>query len=140
MSDFRYGRLIEVKEKLLDYKKTELDSARTSLKAVVAEITDVDEDAVRTYACLTEKCITGNELSVLTGYLSYLDSRKNTLNLEKTQQEHRIAALQQELLNLEIERKMLEKLRFKTLQITKKASNKKEQKIMDELALRVEGQ
>jgi len=138
MSDFRYSRLIEVKEKLLDHKKTELDSACISLKIVVEEITGVDEDAVRTYAYLTEKCITGNELSVLTGYLSYLDKRKNVLNLEKIEREYRITALQQELLDLEIERKMLEKLKFKTLQMIKKASNKKEQKLMDELALRGE--
>jgi flagellar export protein FliJ len=139
MSDFRYNRLIEVKEKLLDHKKEELDGASIALRAVLENITRVEREVVNTYDHLTGRCITGNELSVLTGYLSYLDKEKDDLNSEKIVREKRVTILRQELPNLEVERKMLEKLKFKTLQTIKKARNKKEQKLMDELALRSEG-
>jgi flagellar export protein FliJ len=139
MSDFRYGRLIEVKEKLLDHKKKELDGASTALKVVVEEIAKVEDEVAQTYGHLTGRCITGNDLSVLTGYLAYLDKRKDSLASEKIEREKRVTTLRQELLNLEIERRMLEKLKFKTLQTIKKARNKKDQKLMDELALRADG-
>lgn len=140
MSDFRYDRLIEVKEKLLDHKKRELDGATVALKVVVEEIARVAHEVVKTYDDLTGGCITGKELSVLTEYLAYLDVRKDRLNDEKRDKENHLDTLRQELLNLEIERKMLEKLKTKTLQTIKKAQNKKEQKLMDDLALRGLGQ
>jgi flagellar export protein FliJ len=132
--------LIEVKEKLLDHKKRELDGVSEALKAVVGEIAVVEREVAKTYGELTGGCITGRELSVLTGYLTHLDTRKDRLNDRKRDKEKRIEALRQELLDLEIERKMLEKLKSKTLQIIKRVRNKKEQKLMDDLALRGLGQ
>jgi flagellar export protein FliJ len=139
MSDYRYGRLMEVKEKLLEQKQTELDVALTALGAVVDQIDAVSRETGRTYDEMTARCLTGKELSVLVDYMAYLDLRKADLHNEKTRIQERLAAIRKELCDLEVELKMLEKLKSKALQIIKKARKKKEQKLMDELALRVEG-
>jgi flagellar export protein FliJ len=138
MSDYRYGRLMEVKEKLLEQKQTELDVAVTALGAVVDQIDAVIHETGRTYDEMTARCLTGKELSVLVDYMAYLDMRKADLHTEKVRIQEHLEAIRKELCDLEVELKMLEKLKSKALQIIKKARKKKEQKLMDELALRVE--
>ena len=140
MSDFRYARLMEVKEKFLEEKQRELDVAITGLRAVMEEIDGVQRETSRTCNDMTARCLTGKELSVLVGYLAYLDTKKAGLCEERAEGEERLNAIRTALWDLEIELKMLEKLKTKTLRMVKKAQNKKEQKLMDELALRVEGQ
>ena len=140
MSSFRFDRLLEIKEKLLEHKQRELEAAVTSLAAVVEDIKKVEEETADTYGQLTSRCLTGRELSILTGYLSYLDATKASLCDEKRKREDRVSAVRNELQALEIELKTLEKLKAKVLQTIKKARNRKEQKVMDDLALRIEKQ
>jgi flagellar export protein FliJ len=139
MSDYRYGRLMEVKERLLEQKQTELDGAVTALGAVIEQIEAVGHETGRTYDEMTARCLTGKELSVLVDYMAYLDMRKADLYNEKTRIRSRLEGIRKELCDLEVELKMLEKLKSKALQIIKKTRKKKEQKLMDELALRIEG-
>jgi flagellar export protein FliJ len=140
MSDFRYERLMEVKDKLLQHKQRELEAASVAVQTIVEEIAKIGQESTNTYSELTGRCLTGKEVSVLIGYITYLDKQKVVLSEEKKRREGYVESLRRELLNLEIELKMLEKLKTKTLQTIKKAANKKEQKLMDELALRTEGQ
>jgi flagellar export protein FliJ len=100
----------------------------------------VKQETARTCGELTARCLTGNELSVLVGCLAGLDTRKAGLNHEKSTIESRIKIVRTELYDLEIELKMLEKLKSKALQMIRKTRNKKEQKRMDEIAQRVEAQ
>jgi flagellar export protein FliJ len=139
MSDFRYDRLLEVKEKLLEHKQTELEIAIASVAAVVSDIEKVEKETTDTYEQITSRCLTGKELSILTGYLSYLDERKASLREEKEKRETRVSTIRQELQALEIELKILEKLKAKALQAARKVRNRKEQRVMDDLALRIEG-
>lgn len=139
MSDFRYDRLLEVKEKLLEHKQTELEMAVVSVAAVVSDIEKVDKETGDTYDRITSRCLTGKELSILIGYLSYLDERKASLYEEKKKRETRVSTIRQELLALEMELKILEKLKAKALQAARKVRNRKEQRVMDDLALRIEG-
>jgi flagellar export protein FliJ len=139
MSEFRYNRLLEVKEKLLEHKQTELEVAVASVAAVVSDIEKVEKETAVTYDQITSRCLTGKELSILTGYLSYLDERKASLHEEKEERETRVSTIRQELQTLEIELKILEKLKAKALQAVRKARNRKEQRVMDDLALRIEG-
>src|SRR5208337_1143463 len=139
MSDFRYGRLMEIKEKLLQQKQRELEIAITSLAAVADDIRKAQEETAETYDQIATRCLTGRELSVLTGYLSYLDMSKERLLKEKGEGEKRVAVVRSALICLEIELKVLEKLKFKMLQAAKKVLGRKEQKLMDDLALRAEG-
>jgi len=139
MSEFRFNRLLEIKEKLLEHKQTELEIAIASVAAVVSDIEKVEKETTDTYAQITSRCLTGKELSILTGYLSYLDGRKATLYEEKEKRETLVSTIRKELQALEIELKILEKLKAKALQAARKARNRKEQRVMDDLALRIEG-
>jgi flagellar export protein FliJ len=139
MSEYRYGRLMEVKEKLLEHKERELDAALAALSATIVQIDEAKQEAGRTYDDMTARCLTGNELSVLVGYLASLDAKRADLNDKKSTIECRISVVRTELYELEVELKMLEKLKSKTLRMIRKARNRKEQKLMDEIALRAEG-
>ncbi len=139
MSDFRYDRLLEVKEKLLEHKQSELEIAIASVAAVVSDIEKVEKETADTYDQITSRCLTGKELSILIGYLSYLDERKASLYEEKEKRETRVSTIRQELQALEMELKILEKLKAKALQAARKVRNRKEQRVMDDLALRIEG-
>ncbi len=139
MSEFRYDRLLEVKEKLLEHKQTELEIAIASVAAVKSDIEKVEKETADTYDQITSRCLTGKELSILTGYLSYLDERKAGLYEEKEKRETRVSTIRKELQALEVELKILEKLKVKALQAVKKVRNRKEQRVMDDLALRIEG-
>jgi flagellar export protein FliJ len=139
MSEFRYGRLMEVKEKLLEHKERELDVALSALSATIAQIDKVQQETARTYNDMTAKCLTGNELAVLVGCLVRLDVKKGGLNDERSSIESHIKMIRTELYDLNTELKMLEKLKSRTLQTIRKIRNKKEQKLMDEIAQRAEG-
>jgi flagellar export protein FliJ len=130
---------MEIKEKLLEQKQRELEIALMLQAAVVKEIRSVEEESTRTYNDMATRCITGKELSMLTGYLSYLDMSKKRLYNKKMEHEKRAVALRNALLSLEMELKVLEKLRSRAFQRMKKARNRKEQKLMDDIALRGEG-
>lgn len=139
MSEFRYQRLLDIKEKLLEHKQTELEVAIGLVAAVVEQIRELEKEVAETYRPLTTRCLTGKEFSDLVDYLSYLDAKKTSLNDEKKSREQKVSLLRAELIALEIESKILEKLRFKALQKARKARDKKDQKLMDELALRRPG-
>jgi flagellar export protein FliJ len=83
--------------------------------------------------------MTGEQFSLLIGHLAYLDGKKAAMREEKEKTDERISAVRRELLGLTMEVKMFEKLKVKALQAAKIAAHRKEQKMMDDLALRVEG-
>ena len=87
MSEFRYDRLLEIKEKLLEYKQAELEIAIASVAAAVSEIEQVERETAETYDELTGRSMTGKELSILTGHLAYLDAKKARLYEEKKKRE-----------------------------------------------------
>jgi flagellar export protein FliJ len=136
MSEFRFSRLVEIKEKLLEQKQRDLEMTLASRTAVLREIDRVDGESAGIYDEIAARLLTGKELSMLTGYLSYLDNRKERLNNEKAELDLKAADLRGVLLTLEMELKVLEKLRFRTISAMKTAQNRREQKRMDDLALR----
>src|SRR5271157_4403148 len=136
MSDFRFNRLIEIKEKLLEQKERDLEVILASQAAVVEEIGRVDGESAGVYAEMANRLLTGKELSMLTDHLAYLDWKKNRLHKEKEEWERKAALLRKVLLSLEMELKVFEKLRFRVRKAMEKVRNRKEQKMFDELALR----
>lgn len=138
MFKFRYKRLAEVKEKLLEHKQLELDAAVCALNEIIDEIDKVRQEIETNFNDMISRSMPGEEFSTLTGYLNYLDGKKLTLLEEKERREVRVDVLRADLLALSIERKMLEKLEVKDLAAFKKTDNKKQQKAMDDLALRNE--
>ncbi len=138
MFRFRYKRLAEVKEKLLEHKQMELDTAVQALNEIIDAIDKVRQEIESNFNDMISRPMTGEEFSTLTAYLNYLDGKKLTFLEEKERREMRVDGLRAELLALSIELKMLEKLEVKDLAVFKKTSNKKQQKAMDDLALRNE--
>ena len=139
MSDFRFQRLMEIKEKLLEHKQRELEIAMAALAALEREALAIQKEIDEGYNDMLARCITGKEFSLLVGYLAYLDDKKATAVDEKQKADERMSVLRAELAALAIELKMLEKLKSKALRAARKAGNRKEQKIMDDMALRIEG-
>jgi flagellar export protein FliJ len=139
MSDFRYDRLMEVKEKLLEQKQRNLEAALLAVQETITKISDVDKRILNTYHDMTTRCLYGKEMTTMIDHITFLDSTKTQLIEEKKERQTIIEIVRKELWDLEMDLKMLEKLKSKNLAIIKKARNKKEQKLMDELALRIEG-
>jgi flagellar export protein FliJ len=138
MSDFRYSRLMEVKEKLLEKKQEELEAALAAVEAVTTEIETTESQIVCTYSEMTTRCLYGKELSTLIDHVAFLDKKKLALVEERKNREAHVEKLRKDLIDLEIDIKMLEKLKSRILTTVRKAKNKKDQKLMDELALRIE--
>ncbi len=138
MSSFRFSRLMEVKEKLREHKQRELESATAGSDALARGIRAMEEEVADRYNGMISRCITGEEFSFLLGHLAYLDGKKTAMMEEKDRTDKRINALRRELLGLSVELKMFDKLKLKALQATRTAVHKKEQKMMDDLAIRSE--
>jgi flagellar export protein FliJ len=139
MSEFRFDRLVEIKEKLLEQKERELEAALAAQAAVIKEISRVETESAGVYDEMAARLLTGKELCMLTDRLSYLDMSKERLYNEKGEWERKTALIRSALRSLDMELKVLEKLKSRGLRAMKKARNRKEQKVMDELALRADG-
>jgi len=138
MFNFRFSRLMEIKEKLREHKQGELESAIAASETLMHRIRAMEEEIVNRYNGMVSRCITGEQFSLLIGHLTHLDGKKAAIREEKEKTDKRINALRKELLGLTMEVKMFEKLKVKALQAARIASARKEQKMMDDLALRAE--
>ncbi len=139
MSSFRFGRLIEIKEKLREHKQGELENATAASGALMRGILAVEEEIADRYNGMISRCMTGEEFAFLIGHLAYLDGKKAAMTEEKHTTDKRVNALRRELLGLTMELKMFDKLKLKALQAARTAVHRKEQKMMDDLALRSKG-
>ena len=139
MFNFRFSRLMEIKEKLREHKQGEMESAIAASETLMHRIRAMEEEIVNRYNGMVSRCITGEQFSLLIGHLAYLDGKKAAMRAEKEKTDKRINALRRELLALTMEVKMFEKLKKKALQAARIASARNERKMMDDLASRVEG-
>lgn len=138
MTKFRLSRIIEVKEKLIEDKERELEEAISVMKDIVSGIDATEKDIEKNYDELTIPSLSGGDFSVLKDYLSYLENRKQILIDEKTDAKQRINQLRVNLIELMKELKMLEILKSKANKVMKKNENRKIQKNLDAMALRIE--
>jgi flagellar biosynthesis chaperone FliJ len=134
----RLERIIEIKEKIIEDKEREIEEEKVRLDTVNHEIENVNADIERTYNTITTKALKGSDFSVIRDFLEYLENTKNALLREKESVLEKIVILKQELVELMKEAKMLGTLRAKVLNTLKKASNRREQKLLDGIALRIE--
>jgi len=138
VSSFRFGRILEVKEKLMERKQGQLEEALLILTVITNDINMIESNIYKKYALLTLTPMNGNDFSVLTDYIEYLDSRKNELLLQREKAARAVDALRAELYDLARDVRMLQKLKEKEARIVKRAENRKEQKSLDQIALRIE--
>jgi flagellar export protein FliJ len=134
----RLERIIEIKEKLMDDKEREIDEEKGKLDSVYHAIEAVDADIEKNYERMTGASMKGNDFSVITDYLEYLENMKCSLIGKRESIEEKITVLKEELVDLMKEMKMLGTLRDKILATLKKSLNRREQKLLDDIALRLE--
>jgi flagellar export protein FliJ len=138
MTKFRLSRIIEIKEKLIEDKERELEGAISALNDIVAAIQFVEKDTESSYNKLTMPALSGGDFSVIKDYLLFLENKRLCLIDEKANTETRIDHIRADLVELLKELKMLETLQSKTFKAMKKSANRKEQKNLDAMALRIE--
>jgi flagellar export protein FliJ len=127
---------MEVKEKLREHKHRELENAIAASGALMRGILAIEDESADRYNGMIGRCMTEEEFSFLMGHLVYLDGKKAAMREEKHTTDKRVDALRRELLGLTMELKMFEKLKFRALEVARTAVHRKEQKMMDALALR----
>jgi flagellar export protein FliJ len=139
MIKFRFDRVKEVKEKLLDDKRLEMESCLTEINIITNDINIMDDNINVNYNNIAVTKLSGNDYYVLREYIIYLEGRKQALIGQRENLKTVADSLRSELVDLLKEVKMLEILKSKTLRTIKKSENKREQKKLDELALRPNG-
>ena len=137
MTKFRLSRIIDVKEKLIEDKERELEEAINTIDDITLALDATEKDVEKTYNELAIPSLSGGDFSVLKDYLSYLNDRKHRLIDEKDLTQQRIEQLRINLINLMKELKMLEILRSKAAKVVKRTENRRIQKNLDSMALRI---
>jgi len=138
MPKFRFTRIMEVKEKVLEHRQRELETALMTMRTISDHILSLDREIAFHHNDLSVRCLTGNEFSLVISHLEYLDRAKILALAEKKRAEGVVDGLRKELAALAMELKVFEKLKSKSLQAEKKKERKREQKGLDEIALRRE--
>jgi flagellar protein FliJ len=138
MAKFRLDRIIEIKNKLLEDKKNELEVMKSELALTENNIDAFSSEINDNYESMSNRSMEGSDFSVLKDYIYSLEAKKDDLIEEKKKIIDRIDGMKAELVELNKEIKMFEKLKSKAFQVEKKQLNRKEQKILDEIALRIE--
>jgi flagellar export protein FliJ len=139
MHSERLQRIIELKERLMEEKERVLEQNNKKLQIVLNNISYLSGEIENNYKQLCSKCLDGNEFTVIRNYIEHLDRRKSTALGQKEQIEKKIVTIRAELVEMLREIKTLNSLKEKLLTNAKKAQNKRHQKLLDEIALRVEG-
>jgi flagellar export protein FliJ len=134
----RLERIIEIKEKLMDDKEREIDEEKGRLDSVNHAIEAVDADIEKNYERMSGTSMKGSDFSVITDYLEYLENMKCSHVAERESAQEKMAVLKEELVDFMKEIKMLSTLKEKILATLKKSYNRREQKLLDDIALRIE--
>lgn len=133
----RFDKLIEVKENILTEKKKELQKTLNSIEMINGEIISIEDNIRQNYVKLSLITTDSNEVYVLREHVLWLEKKKSELIKEKRRLDDKIDIIRKELTEILKEIKILEALKSKTIYNIKKAISKKEQKKLDELALRL---
>jgi len=138
MDKKRIDRIIEIKEKLKQDKEREIEETMSKMSGVCDEILCVDNDIEKNYEKISADPLRGNDFAVIKDYLEYLDVTRVTLICEKESIQENLDIFKQEFFELARELKMLCTLKERIFRVLKKSENRREQKLLDELALRIE--
>ena len=137
MRSERLQRIIELKERLMEEKERLLDQHNRELALIKSNIDNLDCSINSNYNELCTRPLNGNEFSVIKNYLEYLNQARSNALTQLGRMEAKIAAVRQELYDLLKEMKMLDALKQRTLSAARKVDNRKQQKHLDEIALRL---
>ncbi len=122
---------MEEKERLLDAHRKERDRISRNIEILNNEI-----DA--NYSDLCSRCLEGSEFTSIREYLEHLGRTKDDALKQRASVEKLMAVVRTQLLEMLKEIKVLDALREKRVTAAKRADNKKHQKLLDDIALRLE--
>jgi flagellar export protein FliJ len=136
MYNERVQRIIELKEKLLEDKERQMEMFRREEDRISKNISVLDEDIDERHEILSRMSFSGSDFTVFKNYLAHLDSNRSFWLKEQEETRRQIERMRLELTELLKEIKMLETLKAKALTDVRKSKNRKEQKKLDEIAIR----
>ena len=136
MSKFRLDNVIEVKEKLLDDKRVEMENCLAEINNISNDINEISDTINVNYNKISVTTLSGSDFYVIKEYIIYLEDKNHKLIGQREDLKVIADSLTSELFELLKEIKMLEILKSKALRTIKKSENRREQKILDDLALR----
>lgn len=135
MAKFRLERVIEIKNRLMDDKKRDLERELSALAQTNEAIESVGDEIKANYETMAAP-MGGGDFSVLRDFLFHLEIRRDDLLKQRDRITEKLAVIRAELVELSKEMKMLETLKAKALERERKLLNRREQKALDEMALR----
>jgi flagellar export protein FliJ len=138
MHSDRLQRIIQLKERLLEEKEQILDQYKREIDLINNNIRELYSDIEVNYSKLYTNPIDGKDFVLLKDYLEYLGRVKAEALTRKDLVEKKIANVRSELLSMLKEIKMFDTLKDKILSSATGAQNKKHQKLLDNIALRLE--
>lgn len=138
MRSDRLQRIIELKGRLLEEREMVLDEYNRQRDTILSDIASLDVEINVNYSGLYTRCMDGNEFALLKDYLEHLGRLKVEALTQTELIEKKIGKLRAELFELLKEIKMLDTLKEKTLIAARGTENKKHQKLLDDIALRLE--
>jgi|GEM_PF-618789 len=138
MPKLRIERIIEVKEKIMDDRRKEMEAVVVEVERITNDISELDGNVDINYNKITATLMSSNDIYVLKEYIMYLENKKLEMIGQRENLKIRVNLFKAELLELIKEIKMLEILKSKELQSIKKSQNRREQKMLDELASRID--
>jgi flagellar export protein FliJ len=136
MVKLRVDRIIEIKERMKEEKERALESARLLLIDIGKKITEIDSHIDERYSDLSARSFDGADFAVLRDYLVYLDITKAALLDRREKTRAVVEALRLEYIESAKEIRMLEKLKSRAIKEIRKVASRKDQKFLDDMALR----
>ncbi len=115
-----------------------LDQHSRQRDTIQSNIESLDNDIEANYSELCSRCLDGNEFALLKNYLEYLERTKAEALAQKELIEKTIAQIRAELVDMLKEIKTLDTLKEKALSTARRTQSKKHQKLLDDIALRLE--
>ena len=122
----------------MEEKELVLDQHNRQRDIILSNIVSLENEIDVNYYELCTRCLDGNEFSLLKDYLEHLGRLKTEALTQKDLIEGKIVAIRAELVEMLREIKVLDTLKERTLSTARRAQNKKHQKLLDEIALRLE--
>jgi flagellar export protein FliJ len=136
MYNERVQRIIELKEKLLEDKERQMETFKREDDRISKNLSVLDADIDERHGLLSTMSFSGTDFLVFRNYLVHLDASRTTWLKQQEEVRQQIERMRMELTELLKEIKMLETLKAKALASIRRLRNKKEQKRLDEIALR----
>lgn len=138
MKGFRFEKIKEVKERLLEEKERQIKDLLTNIEEIKSVVTITERMIHGNYNRLSEKVIEGSDFNTIKEYIRVLEERRDSLLKDLSSLVKRADILRNELVEMLKGIKMLETMKERELKAFQRIKDKRLQKAIDEIALRMD--